>query len=136
LGIRDERLAAAARMPHRAFAGENCLDTRLESELGRIFYRNLISLEEFEAGVRYCNIVLEYLRTTDAPEPYGNEYVSSVDDGVCLRRALSMSAAKEVLRDVGPCAGRVVDRVVVYDGELRDGELNLLRAALRALAGK
>jgi hypothetical protein len=122
-------------MPHRAFAGENCLDTRLESELGRIFYRNSISLAEYEAGVRYSNIVLDYLRTTDAPEPYGNEYVSSISDDICLRRKMNMAAAKEVLRDAGPKAGRVVDRVVVYDGELRDGELALLRTALKALAG-
>ncbi len=75
LGLReeDERLDRAAHMPHRAFAGENRLDPRLESELGRLCFRGLISRSQYEAGVRYGNFVLLYLRSIGAPDPYGGD---------------------------------------------------------------
>ena len=135
MGIRDERLDRAAEMPHRAFAGDDRLDVRLESEFGRMFFTGKISKPEYEAGVRYANIVLLYLNTTDAPEPYGNDYLDDLWDEECLGRKLSMAAAKQILKGVDPRCSHVVDRVVVYDGPLNHGEMALLRAGLRALAG-
>jgi hypothetical protein len=122
-------------MPHRSFAGANRLDVRLESEFGRLFFRGMISRIEYEAGVRYANVVLMYLSTTDAPEPYGREDLSSIEDDECFRRKMSMSAAKLVLKNAGRRCGHVVDRVTVYEQPLRDGELEILRIGLRALAG-
>lgn len=74
MGIREQldREVLAAHMPHRSVA--NPLDTRLESTLGRFCYHNLISQEEFEAGVRYGQIVLAYLQSIDAPDPYGQGF--------------------------------------------------------------
>lgn len=134
LGIRDERLDRAAKMPHRSFAGDNRLDARLESEFGRLFFGGLISQPEYYAGVRYANIVLMYLLTTDAPEPYGTNYIEALEDDECFRRKADMSAAREVLKSGGPRCITVVDRVAVYEEPLRDGELDILRAGLRALA--
>lgn len=136
LGIRDERLDRAAQMPHRSFAGDSRLDARLDSEIGRLFFRSLISKTEYEAGVRYANIVLLYLQSTDAPSPYGNDYLDDVADDECLRRKINMAAARAVLRAVGRRCMSAVDRVAVYDEELRDGELDILRPGLRALAGE
>lgn len=136
MGIRDERLDRAAQMPHRSFAGDNRLDARLDSELGRLFFGGSISTTEYQAGVRYANIVLLYLATTDAPSPYGNDYLDDVADEECLRRKIDMAAAKEVLRKTGRRCGVVVDRVAVYEQAIADSELDFLRIGLRALAGE
>ncbi len=122
-------------MPHRAPAGESSLDTRLESELGRLFFNYRISKIEYEAGVRYANIVLMYLLTTDAPEPYGRDDLESLNDDVCESRKLNMSAAKAVLKQFDRRVTNAVDRVAVYDQAIRDGELESLRRGLLALAG-
>lgn len=135
MGIRDERLDRAAQMPHRSFAGDNRLDVRLESEIGRLFFCGLIPRDEYEAGVRYANVILLYLQTTDSPDPYGSEYLWDIEDDICLRRKVSMAAARAILRPLGRDCGHVVDRVAVYDQALRDGELKTLRAGLSALAG-
>ncbi len=144
MGIRDEkrneklereRLDRAAHMPHRSFAGDNRLDARLESEFGRLFFHGLITKWEYEAGIEYASIVLMYLLTTDAPEPYGNEFTSIVDD-LCFRRKMNLAAAREVLKPCGMRCLRIVDRVTVYEQPLRDGELEILKMGLRALAGE
>ncbi len=142
MGIRDERLDRerldrAAHMPHRSFAGDNRLDARLESEFGRLSFHNRISKSEYQAGCDYAELVLDYLRTTDAPEPYGNEYIANIADDVCFRRKMDLAAARIVLKSAGPKCLYVVDRVAVYGEPLRDGdEIEILRAGLRALAGE
>ena len=122
-------------MPHRSFAGDSRLDARLESEIGRLFFSGLISAIEYEAGLRYGQIILLYLATTDAPSPYGNEYLWNMDDDYCFRCKMHMAAARTVLKDAGLGCERIVDRVAVYDEQLRDGDLPVLRIGLRALAG-
>ncbi len=135
MGIRDERLDRAALMPHRSFAGDSRLDARLESELGRLFYDGVISESEFEAGLRYAKTILVYLKTTDSPSPFGNEYLWNIADDYCFQCKMHMASARTVLKDAGPYCERVVDRVAVYDEPLRDGELGALMMGLRALAG-
>ncbi len=136
MGIRDERLDRAAQMPHRSPAGDNRLDARLESEIGRLFFRGMITKSEYEAGIRYANIVLLYLNTTDAPSPFGNEHIDASDDE-CLRRKIDLSAARHVLKPYGRDILRVLDRIAVYDQPLNDdSELDTLRIGLRALAGE
>lgn len=110
-------------------------DEHRASEIGRLFIQRDISEAEYEAGARYANIVLMYLKTTDAPAPYGNEYLGDMDDGACLSRKINMSAARFILRDLDKRCGRILDRVAVYEEPLADGELPLLRKALKALAG-
>ena len=135
MGIRDERLIVASQMPHRAFAVDECLDTRLVSEIGRLFFRGLISKIQYDAGVRYGNIVLSYLATTDAPEPFGGEDLGRIEDDECLRRKLDMAAAREVLRHIDRKSQNIVDRVAVYDNGIDDNQVCLLIVALDALAG-
>ncbi len=139
MGIRDERLDRAAQMPHRSFAGDNRLDVRLESEIGRLSFNGLITKTEYEAGIRYANIALLYLNTTDAPSPYGNENIAQIPDDECERRKIDMCAARHVLSPYGRDILKVLDRVVVYDKPLPlndDSELETLRIGLRALAGE
>lgn len=134
LGIRENRLDRAAGMPHRSIAGDDRLDDRLASEIGRLYFGGFVTKSEYEAGVRYANIVLLYLRTTDAPSPYGTALVDLPDD-VCFRRKVAVAAARTVLRDIDERCIRIVDRVTVYEEPLREGELNVFRSGLRALAG-
>jgi hypothetical protein len=116
-------------------AGFERLDELRVSEIGRLRRLGLVSQSEYEAGVRYGNIMLLYLASIDAPDPYGGD-VNSLEDEVCFGRKMAVAAAKTVLREFGPECMRVVDRVTVYDGPTQDSaELELLRAGLRALAG-
>ena len=110
-------------------------DEHRASEVGRLFMGGQISEQEYEAGARYANIVLMYLKTTDAPAPYGNDYLGDLADEVCLSRKINMSAARFVLRDLDKRCERILDRVAVYEEPLADGELPFLRSALKALAG-
>lgn len=142
MGIREEqfRLDRAADMPHRKLAGDNRLDARLESGLGRLFFNGEITQDEYEAGVKYGSFGLLYLETIDAPDPYGGELAPIVDD-VCLTRKVNFLTARKAIRDTAgkPADKRwltVLDRVTIYDEPLRDGELDVLRAGLRALCGR
>lgn len=134
LGLRDERFDRAAEMPHRSPAGDDRLDARLESELGRLFFSGLIPQAEYEAGLRYSNIVLEYLWSIDAPAPFGSE-ASDLSEDACFVRKMNMSAANEVLRAVSKRSRAIVNRIAVYEQPLGENELSGLRAALGALAG-
>lgn len=136
LGIREKPIDRAASMPHRSFAGDNRLDARLESEFGRLFYSDQITRREYDAGMRYAEIMLSYLGSTDAPEPYGAEYLWNIADDECFRRKMLVASAKTILRQLEPQCGRILDRVVVYEHGLGRGELPLLRLALRALCGE
>jgi hypothetical protein len=123
-------------MPHRKLAGDNRLDARLESGLGRLYFDGKISQDEYEAGVRYARFGLEYLETIDSPDPYGGE-LAEIDEEVCLRRKINFIAARKVLKDdLGRWGAVVVDRVVIYDEPVRLGDLEVLRAGLRALCGR
>ncbi len=105
------------------------------SEIGGLRRLDRISQVEYEAGVRYGNIMLQYLSSIDAPEPYGGD-MGSLSDDLCFGRKMKVAAAKTILREYGPECMRIVDRVTVYDEPTRDDhELELLRAGLRGLAG-
>ena len=111
------------------------LDELRVSEIGRLRGLNLISKNEYEAGVRYGRIMLQYLASIDAPDPYGGD-ISLLSDDTCYRRKIKVASAKTILRDLGPACMRIVDRVAVYDEPTRDDcEFDLLRKGLRALAG-
>ena len=130
MGIR-ESFDHVGKMPHRSSAGDSRLDARLESELGRLFFAGRITQREYEAGVRYANIVLVYLKSIDAPEPYGGE-VESISDDECFARKMAFCSARAVVGRYAP----TVDRIAVYDEPIRgDNDLEALRRGLKALAG-
>lgn len=112
-------------------------DEHLASEIGSLYVNGVITLIEYEAGVRYGKIVLDYLKTVDAPAPYSSDRCESYADETCLRRKVGMAAVRTILRDAGTtkCI-RVVDRVAVYGEPVYADEIALLRTGLRALAGK
>lgn len=110
-------------------------DEHRASEVGRLFMGGQISGPEYAAGARYANIVLLYLKTTDAPAPYGNEYLGDIADEICLSRKINMAAARQILNDLDRRCGTILDRVAVYEEPLGDGDLPFLRKALKALAG-
>jgi len=122
-------------MPHRLLAGDNRLDARLASKLGRLFYSGAISEPEYEAGVRYGTIILTYLATTDAPAPYGDDYLDDISDDQALKRKIDMAAVRAVLQDADRKCMRVVDRICVYDEDIEPEDVGLLLIGLRALSG-
>lgn len=131
-----ERLDRAASMPHRKHAGDNRLDARLASPLGRLFFSGEITQPQYEAGIRYGLIGLRWLQSIDAPEPYGIE-LGPLDEDLCFRRKLAYAQVRTIVRDVSVCCARVVDRIAIHEQEPRsDFELAILRLGLRALTGE
>ena len=111
-------------------------DEHLVSEIGGLYAQGVISLAEYEAGIAYGKIVLNYLETIDAPRPYSTDRCESFPDEKCLARKLDMAAARQVLKDLkNPKCAKVVDRVAVYGEPVYGEEIQLLRAGLRALSG-
>lgn len=120
-------------LPHRV------TDEHLVSEIGGLYAQGVITLSEYEAGIKYGTIVLNYLKTIDAPSPYSNgrceEFPEQPED-ICLKRKLAMAAARQVLKDLNnPKCAKVVDRVAVYGEPVYQDDIPLLRAGLRALSG-
>jgi hypothetical protein len=123
-------------MPHRNFAGDYRLDARLVSELGRLFFKNVISQAEHDAGITYHKWAIAYLETLDGPEPYCDGYLPSIADDECFRRKINFLSARDILKSAGPLCTKVVDRVAIYDEPLRDDdEKKYLQIGLRALCG-
>lgn len=111
-------------------------DEHLASEIGKLYVDGVITLIEYEAGVKYGKIVLDYLKTIDAPSPYSNERCESFSDETCLNRKIAMASVRAVIRDLNnPDCARVVDRVAVYGEPIYSADVVPLRLALRALSG-
>jgi hypothetical protein len=111
-------------------------DEHLVSEIGGLYAQRAITLVEYEAGIRYGTVILDYLKTIDAPSPYSNARSEEFPDDVCLRRKLAMASARQILKDLNdPDCMRVVDRVTVYGEPLYGDDLRLLRKGLQALSG-
>jgi hypothetical protein len=110
-------------------------DEHFASEIGGLYRGGWITKAEYDAGARYGKIILDYLKTIDAPSPYSGGRCEELADEICLGRKLKMAAAREVLKALDPRCAKVVDRVAVYGEGMGTDELPLLRAGLRALAG-
>lgn len=141
MGIREERLARAVSMPHREFANEQSNDERLESTLGRFFFDGKITASEFDAGIRYGQIVLDYLQSIDAPAPFGRGFEDLTEDA-CFKRKIIAAQSRQVLKDAAKTSGTpesglitAIDRLCVYGEAPRtDLEMKAARVGLRALA--
>jgi len=111
-------------------------DEHLASEIGSLYVQGIITLIEYEAGLRYGKVILEYLKTIDAPAPYSSERCESYDDDTALKRKVNMAAARQVLKSLNnPKCARIVDRVTVYGEPVYADDIPVLRTGLRALAG-
>ena len=110
-------------------------DEHRASGIGLLFIAGQISQREYEAGIEYATTILDYLKTIDAPSPYGAD-ISEFSDDQCLQCKIDMAKARESLGRAGKKAAVVVDRVTVYGEQLGPGDLSLLRDGLRALSGK
>ena len=123
MGIRDASLGAPV------------LDEIRVSEIGRLRRTGVLTQREYDAGVRYGNIMLLYLASIDAPCPYGGD-LGNLSDDICFQRKMQVAAAKTILRDISPRCMRVVDRVTVYDEPVNDDlEIFILKKGLAALSG-
>lgn len=112
-------------------------DEHLVSEIGGLYRDGVITLSEYEAGIRYGKIVLNYLKTIDAPSPYSSGTCQEFSDDVCMQRKLAMASARQVLKDLNnPKCANVVDRVAVYGEPVYAEDIGHLRQGLRALSGK
>lgn len=110
-------------------------DEHLASYLGSLYADGAISLVEYDAGSKYASIILNYLKTIDAPSPYSSDRCESFSDEICLKRKMDMATAREILKGISHECMRVVDRVAVYGEPVYSDDLPHLRKGLRALAG-
>jgi hypothetical protein len=110
-------------------------DAQRASLLGHLFIAGHISQKDYEAGIDYATKILDYLKTIDAPFPYGGD-ISDFSDETCLARKLAMAEARSVLGRAGRRASSVVDRVAVYGEQIAPEEIPLLCDGLAALSRK
>lgn len=110
-------------------------DEHRASLLGHLFMSGRISQREYSAGVEYARSILDYLKTIDAPEPYGAD-INEFSDEICIKRKVELAEARAKLAPVGRKAASVVDRVAVYGEQITSEEIPLLCQGLRELSRK
>lgn len=109
------------------------LDEHHVSEIGRLYVVGQISKKQYEAGISYATTILDYLKTIDAPAPYGAD-LSDFSEELCLQRKIDMAKARKSVAAAGKKAALVVDRVTVYGEPMGPGDLQLLCDGLKALS--
>jgi hypothetical protein len=110
-------------------------DEHRVSLLGQLYSSGTISRVEYNAGIDYAKKILDYLKTIDAPAPYGGD-ISDFSDEQCLHRKLSMAEARSILNKAGRKSASVVDRVAVYGEQIAPEEIPLLVKGLKELSQK
>ena len=108
-------------------------DEHRDSGIGRLFMSGAISERQYQAGIKYATTILDYLKTIDAPAPYGAD-LSDFSDELCLNRKIEMAKARKSLSKAGRKAASVVDRSVVYGEQIAPDEFSLLFMGLMVLA--
>lgn len=107
------------------------------SPLGRLAHAGKITRAEYEAGVRWRSVYLDYLKSIGAPEPYGNsdESLDSYSDELCERLKESHRAGMKILEQCGKRVLHAVNAIAVFEEpeELGDFEFTA-RAAKVGLA--
>lgn len=111
-------------------------DEHRVSLLGQLYSTGQISRVEYSAGIDYAKKILDYLKTIDAPAPYGAD-ISDFSDEQCIHRKLAMAEARSILTNrAGRKSASVVDRVAVYGEQIAPEEIPLLVKGLKELSRK
>jgi hypothetical protein len=141
----EQRLRTASKQPPRRIAkGEDVLDVRLESPLGRLNFIGKISKEQYEAGTRYRELAFRYLHAIGAPYPFEQSQPGDYTPAGLMQMPVDVEAenwereynrAYEALFRVGQRAAKAVKGIAVYERDVIDDfDFNCLTAGLRALA--
>lgn len=141
----EQRVSAGAKQPHRKIArGEDVLDVRLESPLGRLNFLGKITKGEYEAGQRYREIAFDYLHAIGAPYPFVQSQAAEFTiagvmkmptDQECEKREREYNGAYGALFRAGQRPAVAVKRVAVYEENPRDDyDIDLVKIGLRALS--
>lgn len=135
----------AEAMPHRRGLGDDVLDQRAATTLGRLVLAGELSAEQGQAGERYAELWRRYAATLDGPRwPWGGQGRVSVCSGcptpaeqencTCAFLARSWERCRHALWSAGYGAGHLVRLVAIEGLECARTCLGLLRAGLSALA--
>lgn len=136
--------AIAALQPHRRSVPREVMhDPKAESVMGRLRLNGWITEIEYQAGVKYREIVMRYRVVIDAPRaseasmsgvivgPWGGNY--ELDENEVERRRANYNAAYEWLESTaGNAAARAVAHCAVH--ERRGFIIRHLKSGLEALA--
>ena len=142
--VKDANTRALAQLqPHRRLVPQDVAhDPRAESIMGRLCLNGWLSQDQYEAGVKYRDIVMRYRAVIDAPRgevsmsgvivgPWGGGF--TLDDAEVDRRRSDYMAAYEALEGGSGHAGaRAVASCAVY--ERREFTIAHVRKGLSALA--
>jgi hypothetical protein len=108
------------------------------SPLGRLAHAGRITRAEYEAGVRWRDVYLGYLKSIGAPEPYGHESLDAYSDELCEELKRKYMAGVKLLEACGKRVLHAVNAVAVFEEpeELGDFEFTSKAAkiGLAALA--
>lgn len=105
------------------------------SPIGRLAHSGRISRAEYEAGGRWRDVYLGYLKSIGAPEPYGSDSLDAYPDGLCEELAGEYKAGIKILESCGKRVLHAVNAIAVFEEpeELGDFEFTA-RAAKIGLA--
>lgn len=100
------------------------LDHRLECALGRARVKNELSEAEYQAGVKWRNVHLAYMRSIMDPD--------QLSDDECEKAAISYGRGVKILEREGKRVLHAVNAVAVFDEpeELGDREFTLAAAKI------
>lgn len=142
----DDKIRAG-RQPHRRHLREaDRLDERAESPLGQLALREIITEEQYEAGIRYAVVVGQYRATIEAPRGVfhgSGRGVSCFADVICqaepdkcpcTMRKVRYDDAYAAVWQAGQRAAKVVARVAVHREEIAAADVRYLRDGLVYLA--
>jgi hypothetical protein len=103
------------------------------SPLGRLAHTGDITRAEYEAGVRWRDIALGYLKSIGAPEPYGNSDVSleSYSDELCEELARKYKAGIKILDACGKRVLHAVNAIAVYEEPEELGDFRFTASAAK-----
>jgi hypothetical protein len=112
------------------------------SPLGRLAHAGRITRAEYEAGVRWRDVYLGYLKSIGAPEPYGNSggSLDAYSDELCEELKRKYLAGVKILESCGVPRGKytkskrvlhAVNAVAVFEESEELGDFEFTAAAAK-----
>lgn len=110
-------------------------DYRLEGPLGRLRVSMEISESAFQAGVRWRDIYLTYLRSIGCPTPYGSaDGEIDLSDEVCEAAKVNFERGRKILESLGKRVFHAVNALTVFEDPSELGDFAFtVKAAKRGL---
>jgi len=141
------KLDLARQLIHRAgLSDDNVVDPRAESQFGRFVLNKVISTEQYDAGVRWRNIVVAYRASIDCPSASPKSVAGAAvggggfgmvmsDDEAYRRKSAYDEAHDAVMAQTSIACLRTLNDATVHERHVEPWRMVQLRMALDVLVG-